>query len=304
LEGIKLKVSIPRDSKDYLSITAWTTLKQRDDSSLSLKLKNFMKHSLRVFSCTALVLMPLFWPAAVKADPPAGTTGWTKSFEDIFNNGFDTNKWNNTFWWGNGYLSGGVASYFSPNNVSVVDGHLTLEANNNSEGGLFYTGGIVTTYGKFYQTYGYFEVRVKVPKGRGLGPDFSLESEDTIWPPEINIFEIPGARGNDATTVWMTNHYIDASGNVSTIDSEGTWTSSTGLDADYHTYGLLWQPGLLVWYVDGVERYRTTVGVPDKPCYIILLSAVNYGDDSWAGSPANTTFPQYMDVQWVRAWRQ
>lgn len=299
-----MKLDIPLDSKDYLSIKAWTTLKQKDEPSLGLKLKNLMRHSLTVFSCTALVLMPVFLPVRVKADPPAGTIGWTNSFEDTFNNGFDTNKWNNTFWWGNGFLGGGSTSYFSPNNVSVVDGHLSLKANREVEAGLFYTGGIATTYGKFYQTYGYFEARVKVPKGAGMGPAFSLEAEDTSWPPEINIMEIPGAKGNNATTVWMTNHYIDANGNVSIIDSEGTWTSSTGLDGDYHTYGLLWQPGLLVWYVDDVERYRTTVGVPDKPCYIILVSGVTFDTGSWAGDPTNTTFPQYMDVQWVRAWRQ
>jgi beta-glucanase (GH16 family) len=72
----------------------------------------------------------------------------------------------------------------------------------------------------------------------------------------------------------MTNHYVDASGNTSYVD--GTWTSSSGLDGDYHTYGLLWQAGLLVWYVDGVERYRTTSGVPDKPallnsCLVLVI---------------------------------
>jgi hypothetical protein len=110
--GIKLKVSIPRDSKDYLSITAWTTLKQRRLIAKP-KAKKFHETLAKGVLMYNTSVDATFWPAAVKADPPAGTTGWTKSFEDIFNNGFDTNKWNNTFWWGNGYLSGGVASYFS-----------------------------------------------------------------------------------------------------------------------------------------------------------------------------------------------
>ncbi len=284
-------------SADYLSIKVLTTLKQ-DTISLKLKLKNILKHSL-MLSCAAIALVPLCSPAPVKAQPPSGTTAWTKTFEDTFSNGFNTNKWNKTFWWGNGSINDGAISYYSPDNVSVPNGSLNLAANNNSQNGMAYTGGVVTTYGKFYQTYGYFEARLKVPKGMGLGPAFSLLAEDTTWPPEINVFEIPGNYGVNATKVWMTNHYVDASGNTSYVD--GTWTSSSGLDGDYHTYGLLWQPGLLVWYVDGVERYRTTSGVPDKPCFIEFLSGVS--NSTWTGDPGNTTFPQYMSIKWVRAWK-
>ncbi len=297
---MNLKVCVPLTSKDLLSIKASTTVKQRDNLSLSLKLKKLMKHSLAVFSCAAMSLVPLCLSAPVKADPPGGTMGWAKTFEDTFSNGFDTNKWNKTFWWGNGTINDGAVSYYSPNNVSVSNNSLNLVADNNSEGGKSYTGGVANTYGKFYQTYGYFESRVKVPKGGGIGPDFSLLAEDKSWPPEINIFEIPGNYGVNATKVWMTNHYVDGKGNPSYVG--GNWSSSSGLDADYHTYGLLWQPGLLAWYVDGVERYRTTVGVPDKPCYIVFMSGVSNTD--WTGNPSNTPFPQYMSINWVRAWNK
>ncbi len=251
-----------------------------------------------------MALVSLAMPTCVKADPPSGTTNWTKSFEDTFSNSFDSNKWIKTFWWGNGDISDGSINYYAPENVSVDNGYLTLKANNNSENGKSYTGAVVQTFGKFYQTYGYFEARVKVPKGGGLGPYFSLSPEDKSWPPEVNIFEIPGAAGNNATTDWMTNHYVDGSGKVSIANSEGTWTSSTGLDQDYHIYGVLWQPGLLVWYVDGVERYRTTAGVPNKDCYMVLGLAVASDNGSWNGNPSNTSFPQYMSVNWVRAWQQ
>lgn len=280
-------------------------------ASLAASTSRALKHSFKMITCTAaMALVSLSFPACVKADPPGGTSGWTKSFEDTFtSNSLDTNKWNKTFWWGDGNINDGAISYYSPNNAYIAsNGHLRLKSNNNSEGGKPYTGAVVNTYKKFYQTYGYFEARVQVPKGGGLGPDFSLLAEDTSWPPEINIFEIPGgAAGVNATTLWMTNHYIDSSGNPSFANAGGHWTAGSGLDGGYHTYALLWQPGLLVWYLDGVERYRTTVGVPDKPCYIVLMSGVS--DDSqtnngfWSGSPANTTFPKYMSVDWVKVWR-
>lgn len=306
MEGINLKLCIPLDSKDYLFIKAWTTLKQWNHPALTPKLKNLLKHSLTVLSCTVISLVTLS-PAPVKAEPPDGRLGWIKLFEDTFKKGFDNRKWNKTFWWGNGFVGGDAVSYFSPSNVWVANGQLSLEANK-SNTGLPYTGGVVTTYKKFYQTYGYFEAQIEVPKGGGLGPAFSLSPEDTSWPPEINIMEIPGARGNDATTTWMTIHYIDPSINTPNTKikeswNTGSWTASSGFDTDYHTYGILWQPGLLVWYVDDVERYRTTIGVPDKPCYIILVSGVNNDDGRWAGSPINTIFPQYMSIRWVRAWK-
>ncbi len=264
-----------------------------------------LKHSCRMITCTAAItLVSLSFCACVKADPPRGTSGWIKSFEDTFTKGFDPKKWNKTFWWGDGNINDGAVSYYSPNNVSVSNGYLSLKANNNSEAGKSYTGGTVNTYGKFYQTYGYFEARVKVPKGGGLGPDFALSAEDKSWPPEINISEVPGARGVNATTVWMTNHYKDGAGNPSFANAEGSWTASSGLDTDYHTYGLLWQAGLLVWYVDGFERYRTKVGVPNKPCYIVFMSGVSNDNGRWTGNPTNTTFPKYMSVDWVRAWKK
>jgi len=122
-----------------------------------------LKHSFNVLACSsALALATLAMPTCVKADPPSGTTGWTKSFEDNFSNGFDSTKWIKTFWWGNGYINDGSINYYAPENVSVANGYLTLKANNNSENGKSYTGAVVQTFGKFYQTYGYFEALVKV----------------------------------------------------------------------------------------------------------------------------------------------
>ena len=258
-------------------------------------------HTVTMGAASTLLLISLL--GCVKADPLTRTKDWKMSFEDTFSSRFDTDKWINTFWWGDGHINDGSINYYSPNNVSVSSGTLILKVNNNRKGGKSYTGAIVQTYGKFYQKYGYFEARVKVPKGQGIGPYFSLSPQEKSWPPEINIFEIPGSRGVNATKVWMTNHYKDANGNHTTTNAQGTWTAKSGLDQNYHTYGVLWEPGLLVWYVDGFERYRTTVGVPDKDCYLVLGLGVGSDNGRWTGKPSKTTFPKYMFVDWVRAWK-
>jgi len=289
--------------KNNLQLQTFPILKLNMLADFAANTSRILNHSFKIVSCTAaLALISLSLPASVKAEPPGSTVGWKKSFEDTFTNGFDSKKWNKTFWWGNGNINDGAISYYSPKNVSVSKGYLNLKANNNSEGGKSYTGGSVNTYGKFYQTYGYFEARIQVPKGGGLGPDFALQAEDKSWPPEINISEVPGAKGANATTVWMTNHYKDALGNPSYENAEGSWNANSSLNTSYHTYGLLWQPKLLVWYVDGVERYRTTAGVPNKPCYIIFMSGVSNDDGRWTGNPSKTTFPNYMSIDWVKAW--
>ena len=95
------------------------------------------------------------------------------------------------------------------------------------------------------------------------------------------------------------------------------WTNADGTDANaghawvgpdfsagWHTFALDWQPGALVWYVDGVERWRYADAstIPDEPMYLLLDLAVG-GD--WPGAPdASTVLPSYFDVDYVRVWER
>ncbi|MBL8015490.1 MAG: family 16 glycosylhydrolase, partial [Candidatus Doudnabacteria bacterium] len=64
-----------------------------------------------------------------------------------------------------------------------------------------------------------------------------------------------------------------------------------------------WQPDALVWYVDGIERWRfiDAANIPSEPMYLLLNLAVG-GD--WPGPPdASTIFPSYYEIDYVRVWK-
>jgi beta-glucanase (GH16 family) len=102
--------------------------------------------------------------------------------------------------------------------------------------------------------------------------------------------------GDSTTVTHMHYHYSGG-------DVGSTWTGPD-FSAGWHTFAADWEPGQIIWYVDGVERFRYTNSstVTSSPMYLLLDLAVG-GD--WPGAPdASTVFPAYYDVDWVRVWQK
>ena len=232
-------------------------------------------------------------PAAVAPDKP----GWRLTFDDEFDgSGLDTVKWIDSYPDGVRTHSNQELEYYAPDGYRVDAGHLHLIGERRAMAGHEYTSGIVTTYGKFAQKYGWFEARVRVPRGKGYWPAFWLLPSDKTWPPEIDVLEV---LGHEPNKVYLTNHYSDAQGKH---QSHGGSFTGPDFSQDFHTFAVDWEPGLVVWYVDGVERFRSTEGVPDTPMYVIANLAVG-GD--WPGNPdATTHFPGSMDIDYVRVYQK
>ena len=183
--------------------------------------------------------------------------------------------------------------YYSPDEVYVHDGLLTLRSRKRKMAKRQYTSGLAETKGKFSQTFGRFEIRAKLPRGQGIWPAHWLLPENGQWPPEIDIMEF---LGHELTTVHMTNHY----GVWPNNRLEGDSFTGPDFSKDFHVFTLEWEPGALRWYVDGIQRFATTANVPQIPCRLILNTAVG-GD--WPGDPDQTTvFPQYHDIDYVRIY--
>ncbi len=221
--------------------------------------------------------------------------GWQRTFtEDFLGTSLNRSVWKTKDFWGNQTLGSELQCYLP--DAFAVGGHTLKiiakphatprsECKNATKDQTFSSGMITTAkcnpwetgahcagLNGFSQLYGYFEVRAKLPAGRGLWPAFWLMPADGAWPPEMDIME---NLGHDTKTVHLTYHYKDSRG---AHKSNGKAFYGPDYSAAFHRFGLDWQPGLLIWYVDGVERHR--VAGPDvsaKASYLLLNLAVGGG---------------------------
>ena len=214
------------------------------------------------------------------------------SFYDNFNgSNLDTKKWNTQYPSGNS----GEQQFYSPDAVTLQDGILRITAEKHTLHGYPYTSGIITTQGTFSQQNGIFSMRAKLPKGQGFWPAFWMLPEQPAYPTEIDIVEM---LGGDPRTIYVSNHWRDAG-----QDHQKNIISYRGPDfsLDFHTYSLLWSPTELIWYMDGIELYRTSKGIPDMPMFLLANLAVG---GHWPGNPdATTSFPSSMQVDYIRVYQ-
>jgi len=76
------------------------------------------------------------------------------------------------------------------------------------------------------------------------------------------------------------------------------------LSADWHVFGVEWEPDRIVWYLDGEEywRYEDADHIPDVPMYLLVDLAVG---GNWPGPPDGSThWPADMLVDYVRIWKR
>jgi beta-glucanase (GH16 family) len=223
--------------------------------------------------------------------------GWKLTFHDEFNGKkLDTHKWIDSYPDNQRTHNNNEQQYYAPDGYEVHDGQLHLKAEKRAMGGMPYTSGMVSSYGKFAQQYGWFEIRARFPKGKGYWPAFWLLPNTKAWPPEIDILEV---LGHETDKVYLTNHYRDDNGQHG---SKGDSYQGPDFAADFHTFAVDWEPNAIIWYVDGTERFRVTEHIPAEPMYILANLAVG-GD--WPGMPDDTTvFPSTMDIDYIRVYQR
>jgi beta-glucanase (GH16 family) len=280
---------------------------------------------------TALLLVAAFFGAAPAsrsqsavqspdgAQAPAAQK-WTLVWSDEFN-GADGSRPDPSKWvydvgserWGNNELE---CYTDRPENSVVRGGNLVIVARKENvkcaKGpDKNYTSARLTTFGRFSQTYGRFEARIKIPRGQGMWPAFWMLGEDISkvgWPAsgEIDIMEVIG---KDPSTAYGSLHGPGYNGNRG-YRGEYRLPGKVEFADNFHVFAIEWEPDVVRFYVDDdLYATQTTKRLPpdgkwvfDHPFYIILNCAVG-GD--WPGSPdATTHFPQEMLVDYVRVYKR
>lgn len=219
--------------------------------------------------------------------------GWNLTWSDEFNGpNVDTSKWLVV---NRDPNKNGEAQWYAPNHVSIVNGMLRLKSTNTWTNGKQYTSGSVESVNRFFQKYGRFEGRMRMPKTQGIWPAFWMLPNPSGWPPEIDIMEL---LGHDPDTVYFSNHWGVY---PSTWNHQTSTLNGPDYSADFHTFAVDWWPDRLECYIDGYRRTTHSQNVPQTAFFIILNTAVG---GQWPGYPDGTTvFPQYFDIDYVRAYQ-
>ncbi len=237
-------------------------------------------------------------PDGLLPPAPLASTGglWLLSFSDEFEGrALDETKWSNGFGWGE--TAGHVAGGCDPANNVVEDGVLLQRADNRAFRDRPYSAACIHTRNKFAQLYGYYEARIRVPRGPGLHSAFWGKPNDESWPPELDVEEISGGIPERVT---MSVHWRENSGHR----FRNSKFNGGDFSSDYHVFGAEWSPEGTVWFVDGIERARIADGAPymddGGPFYLIVNLQVGLVG---AGLPdATTAWPAGQYVDYVRVW--
>lgn len=156
--------------------------------------------------------------------------------------------------------------------------------------------------------YGYFEARLKLPKGSGTWPAFwMMPTVFTSWPAcgEIDIMEEVGNHPDYvSSSLHALGHYH---ANNTQITKE---ILCPGAEDDFHVYACEWTEKYFQFYVDGQKTlYYENDGKGefnwpyDQPFYVILNLA--WGGD-WGGAWGvdESDLPATMQVDYVRVFQK
>jgi beta-glucanase (GH16 family) len=201
-------------------------------------------------------------------------------------------------------------------NARVEQGRLVIEARKEKFEKRDFTSARLVSKGKGDWTYGRFEIRAKLPSGRGTWPAIwmlpSLKSYgDGGWPDngEIDLMEHVGFDPNVVHAAVHTSAYNHLIGSHKT-----TKIDVPNATADFNIYAIEWTTEEIRWYINDQQYFtfrneRTSSPIAnyqewpfDKPFHLVLNIAVG---GTWGGSRGidDSIWPQRMEIDYVRAYQ-
>ncbi len=245
---------------------------------------------------------------------------WELTWSDEFNykGSPDTNLWNYEI----GFIRNGEPQYYTArtNNTRVENGCLTIEMHREDYLSAHYTSASLTTKDKVRFHYGKYEIRAKLPAGRGVWPaiwmvgaQFQYTSTalplTAMWPycGEIDIMENYGEWNVD--TIFSTVHYSDTVfGNPENryAYKKGGNYSVINPDKSFHVYGMEWTKDKMKFMVD--DRTFYTFKIDDvepiegqNPFNQPFMMILNFAASGTITN--NTSLPQKFLIDYVRVYK-
>lgn len=231
-------------------------------------------------------------------------------WSDEFNNtGLpDAAKWN--YDTGGSGFGNNEAQYYTKDrleNARVENGNLVIEARKESFEGKNYTSARLITRDKASWTYGRFEVRAKLPKGRGTWPAIWMLSNDMkIWPDdgEIDIMEHVGYDQGIVHASIHTKKYNHMINTQKTAKIEVKDASE-----EFHVYTVEYNRDRMDFFVDDKHYFsylnteKTYDAWPFNQKFFLLLNLAIGGN--WGGVQGidDSIFPQKFYIDYVRVYQ-
>ena len=254
-------------------------------------------------------------PAWLGKRPPVPGK-WTQTLAEEFNDG----KLNEKVWSPYSANYWDKRTHFTRENILFRDGKCVLRyekkrgAKNDDPalGETDYACGILDSYGKWTQRYGYFEARMKLPKKPGLWPAFwTMPDRGPSAGPErwMRTDTHKGGMEFDIMeylTVWGPYRFNVAchwDGYQKEHRSLGTTCAYMPADDEgFITVGMLWLPGVWAIYGNGVELARwESERVANVPAHIFFYMV----SGGWANEPLDDDeLPDEFQVDWFRVWQR
>lgn len=201
-------------------------------------------------------------------------------------------------------------------NSRIENGHLIIEAHaeklNKSEfpdwNGQEYTSARVVSRGRAAWTYGFFEIRAKLPCGVGTWPAIWTLPEDpnVVWPNggEIDIMEHVGFDPGVVHQSIHTKAYNFGAGTQKTTKFDVPASCN-----EMHRYQLLWTPEFVLMGIDDKPKFlyknekKGEARWPFDKAHHLLLNIAVGGE--WGGQKGirPDAFPARMEIDYVRVYQ-
>ena len=214
------------------------------------------------------------------------------TFEDNFEGELDRSVWSGHYQYGNTTVSR-KGSYWNQYLAETKEGNLVipvvyLEEGMGGEGAGWYSAGVDTdsdAENGFSQKFGYFECRCILPKGSDIWSAFWLmnsgvfdENGDGRDGTEIDIFE-SDCYGDFMENAVTSNLHFDGYGDAHQKHGATKFLLKNNPYEEFNTYGLEWNENEYIFYINGVETFRTDFGGVSQNEEYLILSVEMKGED-------------------------